>query len=316
VRNGTLRVELNCRAPETAAGSAELAGGWLEGALERLGAPLMAELEKAGPLSPASLRDGSGQIPFGEPGSVWMSLVTATAGARGVRWSIAEWSPRNWTKFIDGLRTSPMEASAKVSVLGADGYPGVPFLNASVTCYLEQSDWLVLACDGSTDRDASVEEARDNRRLWADFLREYSDRTAAGYGYLSDEADFAGPRTGLETSLGLFPEDTLGRLDTQLRGYSWITVVSAGVAEVLGGAEALTKTQAFDEVAVLRSGALWLEAAPDLPQYDGERQRRVFETLAKVLPPGIPGRDRRARNRRLLYEDAAETLGRGPAMGT
>lgn len=32
----------------------------------------------------------------------------------------------------------------------------------------------------------------------------------------------------------------------------------------------------------------WLEAAPDLPQYDGERQRRVFETLAG-LAPGTSG---------------------------
>lgn len=87
-------------------------------------------------------------------------------------------------------------------------------------------------------------------------------------------------------------------------------MVSPGVAEVLGRAEAVTKTHAFDEVAVLRCGALWLEAAPDLPQYDGERQRRVFETLAKVLPPGLPVRDRRARNRRLIYENATEVSSR------
>ena len=55
---------------------------------------------------------------------------------------------------------------------------------------------------------------------------------------------------------------------------------------------------------------LWLEAAPDLPQYDEERQRRVFETLAKVLPPGLPVRDRRARNRRLIYENATEVSSR------
>lgn len=40
---------------------------------------------------------------------------------------------------------------------------------------------------------------------------------------------------------------------------------------------------------------MWLEAASDLAEYDVGRQRRVFETLAKVLPPGVPVRDRRAR---------------------
>jgi hypothetical protein len=244
-----------------------------------------------------------------------MSLVASTAGVRGVRSSIAAWSSENWTKFVDRLQELPVEASAKLSVLGADGYPDVPFLTASVTRYPEQPDWVVLTCDGSTRRDASAEDARAERRMWADFLREPAETTETGFGYLSDEADFAGPRTALEISLGLFPEDTLGRLGSQVSGYSWITVTSPGVAELLGGAGAIERTQAFDAVVVLRSGALWLEAAPDLSQYDEERQRRVFETLAKVLPPGLPGRARRARNRRLVYADAAEFARGGGGFG-
>ncbi|QNE21788.1 hypothetical protein F1D05_32545 [Kribbella qitaiheensis] len=309
MRGRQLRVELDCRVPETAAEFAELAQGWLEGALRRLGAPLMADLENAGPLPSEGLRDRSGLVPFGEPGSVWMSLVTAAAGAGGARSSIAAWSAQNWDRFVDRLQKVPVEASAKLSVLGAEGYPDVPFLNVSVERHPEQRDWVVLSCDGSTSREASPAEARAIRRVWADFLREQAELTVAGFGYLSDEADYEGPRTALEGALGLFPEETLGLLDTQLRGYSWITVVSPGVADALGGAEAITKTQAFDEVAVLRSGALWLEAAPDLAEYDMGRQHRVFEALAKVLPRGLPGRDRRARNRRLVYENAAEVAG-------
>jgi hypothetical protein len=258
VRVGELRVELNCRVPGTAYEFGEFAGRWLESAVGRLGAPLMADLEKAGPLSQDGLRDRSGEVPFGEPGSVWMSLVTSTAGVRGVRSSIDAWSSENWTKFVDRLQDLPVEASAKLSVLGADGYPDVPFLTASVTRYPEQPDWVVLTCDGSTRRDASAEDARSERRMWADFLRGYAETTDAGFGYLSDEADFAGPRTALEISLGLFPEETLGRLDSQVRGYSWITVISPGVAKLLGDADAIERTQAFDEVVVcgpLRCGS-------------------------------------------------------------
>jgi hypothetical protein len=116
----------------------------------------------------------------------------------------------------------------------------------------------------------------------------------------------ADTQTALEISLGLDPEETVGLLDTQLRGYSWITVVSPGVAGLLGGIEEITQSGAFHRVAGLRSGAVWLEAAPDLSEYDADRQRRVFEALAKVLPPGMPRRDRLARGSRLIYQDAAE----------
>ena len=39
-------------------------------------------------------------------------------------------------------------------------------------------------------------------------------------------------------------------------------------------------------------------------------ERHMFETLAEALTPGLPWRDRRARNRRLIYENAAEVAGR------
>lgn len=129
-----------------------------------------------------------------------------------------------------------------------------------------------------------------------------------GFGYLSDEADFSGSRTALEAALNLDPEETVGLLDTQLGGYSWITVVSSGVADLLGGVEGITQSGAFHQVAGLRSGAVWLETASDLPEYDMDRQRRVFESLAKVLPPGKPRRDRRARDRRLVSRDTAELV--------
>lgn len=68
-------------------------------------------------------------------------------------------------------------------MLGAEGYPDVPFLNVSVERHPEQEDWVVLSCDGSTSREASPAEARANRRAWADFLREQAELTVAGFGY-------------------------------------------------------------------------------------------------------------------------------------
>jgi hypothetical protein len=309
VQIGSLRAELNCRTPGTAEQFADLAVAWLNGALRTLGAPLMAELDRSGPLSPVGLRDRSGTVPFGAPSSVWLSLVIASAG-RGGRTSISPWSPQNWKKFTARLKEFPAEASAKLSVLGADGYPDVPFLTISVVRYPEQGEWTVLSCHGSTSRDAEVSEARAVRRSWASFLREHAEACEAGFGYLTDEADEAGYRTALEDALGLFPEDMLADLDRQIRGYSWITVVSPGVAEVVGGAEALSTSQAFHEISPLPGRAVWLQATEDLAEYGAEQQRRVFDALAKALPPGLPQRDRRARDRRLVYEEPAQASGR------
>lgn len=125
MRIGSLRAELNCRTPGTAEQFSDLAVAWLNGAVRTLGAPLMAELERSGPLSPVGLRDRSGTVPFGAPGSVWLSLVITSSG-RGGRTSISPWSPQNWEKFTARLKELPAEASAKLSVLGADGYPDVP----------------------------------------------------------------------------------------------------------------------------------------------------------------------------------------------
>jgi len=90
-------------------------------------------------------------------------------------------------------------------------------------------------------------EAQRARGRWVSGrpLPHHLEACEAGFGYLTDEADEAGYRTALEDALGLFPEDMLADLDRQIRGYSWITVVSPGVAEVVGGAEALSTSQAF-----------------------------------------------------------------------
>lgn len=86
-----------------------------------------------------------------------------------------------------------------------------------------------------------------------------------------------------------------------MRGYSWVTVISAGVLERLGGVDAVRATGAFAGVTVLPSGGAVLQATPGLAGYEGDVVRRVFEALEPVLPDQAPWPDDFDRYK-LIYE--------------
>ncbi|MFJ4574326.1 hypothetical protein ACIP4W_23385 [Streptomyces sp. NPDC088846] len=73
---------------------------------------------------------------------------------------------------------------------------------------------------------------------------------------------------------------------SELRGYSWITVCSPGVALRLGGQDGAVTTGAFSVVAPLPGGGLLLQATDDMRAYGPERVRAVYEALRSVLPDG------------------------------
>ncbi|MFC9397228.1 hypothetical protein ACFTWS_29275 [Streptomyces sp. NPDC057027] len=95
-------------------------------------------------------------------------------------------------------------------------------------------------------------------------------------------------RTALEASLGLFQDETVPELDTTLRGYSWTTVCSPGVASRLGGPAALSTSGAFTTVTELTDGGLVLQATEDFRGYTPHRIAMVYRQLRAVLPPGEP----------------------------
>ena len=120
------------------------------------------------------------------------------------------------------------------------------------------------------------------------FMRNFARRLAPGFGHVSPDARRLPGETQLELALNLMLKDTFAGLERYLRGYSWITVVPAALAGRLGGVSALRGTGAFDEVAGLAGGSVWLQATPRWSDYVQPRRDRVFEVLAPVLPPGMP----------------------------
>jgi hypothetical protein len=67
-----------------------------------------------------------------------------------------------------------------------------------------------------------------------------------------------------------------------------VTVCAAELAARLGGAAALARSGAFDEVTELPGGQVFLRATPVIQDYQGEILLRVFQTLAPVLLTGRP----------------------------
>jgi hypothetical protein len=105
-----------------------------------------------------------------------------------------------------------------------------------------------------------------------------------------------------------FPQETLQLTDSEVRGYSWITVVSPGVLDRLGGVEAVRAGDSFYEVARPPSGGAILQATERLSGYDANAVRNVFEALAPVLPSKAPWPDEFDRFKLIYQSPASRSL--------
>lgn len=117
------------------------------------------------------------------------------------------------------------------------------------------------------------------------FAREFSASSKPTFGHIAPMFDNA--RTALEMLLRVFPDGRLSTTANTLRGYSWLTICSEGVADVLGGAAALRASGAFNEIIDL-NGPIWMVATSQYRAYDQEAAKRVFAAVAKALPAGMP----------------------------
>ncbi|HEX8628676.1 MAG TPA: hypothetical protein VF755_10950 [Catenuloplanes sp.] len=96
------------------------------------------------------------------------------------------------------------------------------------------------------------------------------------------------PSTALDRLLRRIPKDSLSEGRRFLRGYEWVTVCPAEIAEALGGAGAMRASGAFAEVIELGTGGLLLRATDDPAGWTEEAACRVFDAVRPVLPPGEP----------------------------
>ncbi|MFD7965916.1 hypothetical protein ACFV5J_34515 [Streptomyces zaomyceticus] len=300
-----MHAELDYSLPEDPVGYRRLVEEWFVDSARNLGGDALDPFMQGLDLSGRGVVLRKPGLAYGEPGELWGSLWTTsmTRGKRTLRGRV--WSPKEWVSFQRNLEDRPLDVTLKLARLGKDGYPESPWLTITAERDVEAPDWVRLTADRSAEEFFAPERSSEVQRQWTKFLhRQLSEagRTCL-FGCLTDDVDTTTQRTALEASLGLFQDETVTELDTTLRGYSWITVCSPGVADRLGGAGALRASEAFAIVIELADGGLVLQATDDMRTYTPDRIARVFQQLRPVLPPGEPVGGLSDMTPRLVFEE-------------
>jgi hypothetical protein len=299
-----IRAELDYLLPQGSAEVGPRVVEWFTAASERLASDFGAALPAQG-LPSAVLRDPAGG-PFGPEGSAWCSLLVMGQRERRLSKSLQAWSSKNWERFLGQAADVSVEMSAKFSTLNRLGHAGEPSLTVSAyrPRLREARQWLRLDASyvvGSLGGTSPIPDEVHDR--WREFVVSQAKQSPPPVdGFVADDAFDAGTtRTPLEARTQRFPRETLPLTDSEVRGYSWITVVSLGIVQRLGGVEALRATEAFTDVIPLPAGGAVLRATPRLSQYEGAAVRRVFDALGPVLPGKAPQPDPITRFK-LIYE--------------
>lgn len=295
-----LELELNYDLPASSPEVGARVESWFEAAVAAFAGEYVREFP-AGGLPSAGLRDKAGG-PFGPVGSRWCSLLVLEKKERKVSTSLRPWTPKNWSRFLSLSSSLSIEMSAKFSTLNQSGHAGQPSLTISAYRLPTAPQWLNVSARyvvGDRRTPPIPDEAAE---VWSAFTRSEAEKWPPLFGYLADDSIGAGgTRTPLEAMSARFPNQTLPLADSELRGYSWITVTSSGVLERLGGADAVRHRGAFHDVRALPSGGAVLQATSRLADYEDAAVRRVFEALGPVLPEKAPWPDDFDRFK-LIYE--------------
>ncbi|MFE7045708.1 hypothetical protein ACFU9X_41805, partial [Streptomyces atratus] len=168
--NANIRVEAVFELPDAASDLRKMTEGWFEDALAELAGadlnPFAASLDLTGR---SNVLRKSG-IPFGEPGELWGSFAVTRNTAKGRKISSSVWSPRGWQKFLQGVEDVPLGADVRLCRLGADGYPGSPWITLSMRRQYDAPEWVTFVVDGSSQEFAAPDTSPAVQQRWRNFL--------------------------------------------------------------------------------------------------------------------------------------------------
>ncbi|MGW2704587.1 hypothetical protein [Streptomyces sp. NPDC001340] len=190
---------------------------------------------------------------------------------------------RNWSGMERALLDAPETADVLFFVVGGDG-PVCHINSSSITVRSPNVDLSIKIETDAADTDADY-----CSRVRA-FLVASLDKVNPAFA----RVDSTGPwtdDTNLDVVLNRRVRRSVNEARTFLRGYSWITVCPEELCRRLGGPAALAASGAFSRVVPLAAGGVLLQATETLAEYSDDAMRRVFSTLAPVLPAGMPHRD-------------------------
>ena len=245
----------------------------------------------------------SGLIPFigpSSPSDLWL-LGEPTALAATIYVQLlpefglgrrAKLTPSSWRKVSEALvEKSPYSILLVMSPIRDSGIAagrGLP-VNLEVSRVIASPEWVrfeaqlpgdIVPWHGENGRESS----------WLAFVRDWVSEIPASFAHIDDKGNFL--RTSDEAPFGRYAWDTVPHSEERLRGSSWVTVVPAGLAETLGGGDALVTSGAFVEVTPVAGGSLFLRATPTIDDYDLTAAARAFSALAPALLRQSDGQER------------------------
>ncbi|WP_406359487.1 DUF3396 domain-containing protein [Streptomyces sp. NBC_00715] len=271
--------------------------GWLtEGVAQSDTASLLDELQSGPRIADSGFARLAGSLPRRRTAGSWGVVSIAPQGTFEVRYNPYNERVIPWLKACIDER--PESAEVQVGLFADDREINEPSIRLSVSFDDDLPDYVKLVFHveehGLTDPSIlqDVHQGLLSAVEWA------CHRFNVVFGHFSYA--HAGGRTELERYIrgpARVPERNTPNWRDRLRGYSWVTVVSADVAQRLGGSDALRETAAFYFVSDLPNGAVLLQATRWYGEYRGERVEAVNRVLREVLiegelrrPAPVPGR--------------------------
>ena len=284
----------------------EVARSWLMETGRVLAGDLWGRLQASLPL--VQPVDWEWDEPFGEPHGVWAMVFVVPGEGRALGELARPYSPESVEWMLSELRYRPSRAEFTLFELDGEGVPHE--LGGTLTVRMEvlegHPEWVQFSAGSTLFAQTHSGMRPEVSDRWASVVRELVGQVDTSFGHICDDAAMGGP-TALDNAVRRGDNITsITEGQEVLRGYSWVTVVPAGLVQRLGGAEAMRASEAFTVVDELPSGGLWLQATPHFADYDPAAVRRVFRALAPVLPAGQPKPNRFDEGpRRLIWDDAA-----------
>ncbi|MFE1547784.1 hypothetical protein [Streptomyces sp. NPDC058718] len=197
----------------------------------------------------------------------------------------------------DHLARSPESAGARIGTVDPHTGQETRRISLSVTFDEDLPDYvkLLYTVDEAELTTPSTSPTAHARLL--DTIRWAAHRFDIVFAHTSYE--HAGGATELERYTrgpGRVPSINTPLWRSRLRGYSWLGIISADIAQALGGRPALESSSAFHAVEPLPNGSLLVLATPRFQDYRGEAVIAVKQALGDALisgelrqPPPVPG---------------------------
>ncbi|HVQ91500.1 MAG TPA: hypothetical protein VMU51_10735 [Mycobacteriales bacterium] len=271
----------------------ERVAAWWLGAVRSL-APRLWQRQEDSPRLP--LVERGGQVPearLGPPGAAWadVSVIRRPWATSGFRFRT--YSARNWAWLLDELRDRPVNASAAVKRLDDEGRNGGGGIRLQVQTADDEPDQVQVTGGGASDLDGGQYDEGFIGR-WIALIEEVAGMAEPTFAVLGEEPSVGCTR--LDLALRRTATESIGQAREVLRGFSWLTLCPAGLADKLGGPQKLKASGAFTTVTGLPHGAVLLQATDSLLDYGPHETHRVYYALRRVLPavpPHMQGRDPR-----------------------